>query len=367
MEIFKLSMKRILKNKIRLLILLIMPLIFIALFALQNERSITVGIADNDKSALSQRLVKGLENIYKIKLVSLKETEVFDKAVSYQNEYAIIIEKGFEEKIMKGKKPEVKEFYLNEKEKFFYIRALVDNYINDLRIMAAGVNYDKARFETELKNYDASKLGIKNTTESGSNIPQTRAAMGFLIQFMLYMSVITAGILIEDKNNGVFYRTFYAPVTLKRYLGENLAAFMTVGIAQVIVILGLVQTVFKLDFGIRPINLYIIMSVFALVCISLGMWLVSIFKKPLGAYAAIMLLTTPLVMLGGCYWPLSYMPELFQKAARFIPTTWAIDGVEKILYEGKGITGISLQILVLLIFSGIFMAAGIVKKVDISR
>lgn len=113
--------------------------------------------------------------------------------------------------------------------------------------------------------------------------------------------------------------------------------------------------------------MYILFSVFSLVCISLGMWIVSLFKKPIGAYTAILLATTPLVMLGGCYWPLSFMSDSMQKLAQFLPTTWVMSGVDKILYEGKNIMDISLQVLVLVIFSGIFLGAGLLKKVDISK
>ena len=75
----------------------------------------------------------------------------------------------------------------------------------------------------------------------------------------------------------------------------------------------------------------------------------------------------PLVMLGGCYWTMDYMPELFQRIALFLPTTWVMAGVDKILYESKNILDISLEILMLAIFIGIFLAAGLLKKVDIAK
>lgn len=367
MIIFKQSMKRILQNKLRLLILLIMPALFIAMFALMDERSLTIGIVDKDNSTLSQRLTENLESLDKVKILKLEEKTIYDRAASFQTDYTLIIEPGFEEKLIKGESPEIKEFYLKEKEKLYYAKSLAEAFIYDMKLMASGANFSKDTFFNMFKSYDDSKVSLKNLENSDKTVPKTRAAMGFLVQFMLYMSVITAGLLAEDKSNGVFYRTFYGPVTLKRYLTENLAAFLGIGITQITLIFILIKLVFGLDLGMNPLSLYALFLSFSLVCVSLGMWLVSMFKKPIGAYTAILLLTTPLVMLGGCYWPMNFMPDIFQKIARFIPTTYVMEGVEKILFEGKGLAGISMQLLILLIFSGIFMAGGLVKKVDISK
>ena len=365
--IFKQSIKRIFKNKIRLLLLLIMPILFIAMFALQDERAITIGIVDKDNSTLSSGLSKSLQSIHKVKVLDITEESVYDRAVSYQTEYTLIIEKGFEDSLIKGEDPVVKEFYLNEKEKLFYARGAAYNYIYNMKIIASGVNYNREIFFKELENYNNSKLTLKNLEAVSSTTPRTRFAMGFLVQFMLYMSIATTGLLLEDKNSGVFYRTLNGPVTLKRYITENIFAFLIVGVIQVTLTFALIRLMFGLDLGNHPLSLYLLFIVFSFVCISLGMWIVSIFKKPIAAYTTILLLTTPLVMLGGCYWPMNFMSETFQRVSHFMPTTYVMVGVEKILYEGKGITGISMELLVLLIFSGIFMAAGIVKRIDISK
>lgn len=367
MTIFKQSLKRIFKNKIRLILLLVMPILFIAMFALQDERAITIGIVDKDNSTLSSGLTKRLQGIHKVKVLDIEEESVYDKAVSYQTEYTLIIEKGFEDNLIKGKNPVVKEFYLNESEKLFYARNAADNYINNMKVMASGANYNRDIFFEELKNYNNSKLTLKNLEAVSSTTSRTRFAMGFLVQFMLYMSVISTSLLLEDKNSGIYYRTLNGPVTLKRYMTENILAFLVVGVIQVTLTFGFIRLIFGLDLGTHPLSLYLLFIVFSFVCISLGMWLVSIFKKPIAAYTTILLLTTPLVMLGGCYWPMNFMAETFQSVASFIPTTYVMQGVEKILFDGKGITGISMELLILAIFSGIFMAAGIVKKVDISK
>jgi ABC-2 type transport system permease protein len=367
MIIFNQAVRRIMKNKIRLLILLIMPILFIMMFAMQESRTLTIGLVDQDKSALSKKLTAELEGLHQVKVELLDESAVYNKTVSYQIDYTLIIESGFESQIIQGEQPQLQEFYLNEKEKLFIARNVVENFIGAMTQLAAGADYDKEQFDAVLKEYENSALGLTNESNDGRELYQARAAMGFLVQFMLYMSVITAGLVSEDKQSGVFYRIFYAPVTLRRYIIENLAAFLIVGIAQVTIIMALLTTVFNVSFGSSPIPMYLLFVLFSIVCICFGLWIVSLFQKPLGAYITVIFLTTPLVMLGGCYWNKEFMPDIFQNIALFLPTTWVMDSVERILYEGSSISDLSLEIMILFLFAGIFLAAGLFKKVDVSQ
>lgn len=367
MIIFNQVIKRITKNKIKLLVILIMPLVFIIMFALQNRTSLSIGIVDQDNSALSKKLTEKLKGMHRVRVLMLSEKEVYDKAVSHQTDYSIIIRPGFEEKLLSENNPEVEEFYMLEKEKLFYARSFIDSYINNMKFMAGGTGFDREKFEAALKEYDKSKLGSINEDRTDKDVSQSRLAMGFLVQFMIYTSSIIAGIILEDKSSGVFYRVFYAPVSLWKYLVENLSAFIIIGALQVFIILTLVKDVFGFGLGSHPFNMYLLFTVFSLVCVSFGVLLVSLFKKPIYAYTLVFFLATPLVMLGGCYWNVEMMPGIMVKIGQLIPTFWVMSGVDKLLYNSEGLTGISMQLLILLLFAAIFLAGGLFKKIDVSR
>ncbi|MBC8061632.1 MAG: ABC transporter permease [Clostridiaceae bacterium] len=367
MIIFNQVIKRIFKNKIKLIIILFMPVIFILMFAMQQQSTLTVGVVDKDNSTISKGLINNLRQLKKVQVLMLKEDKVYDKAVSYGTDYSIIIQEGFEDKLMAGEASLIKEFYLNPKEKLFYARLYVDNYLSNMKMLAKGTGYDKIKFSTAFKVFQESKLSFENAADSGKSKDQSRIALAFLVQFMLYMSVITAGLILEDKNSGVFYRVFYAPVSIKKYLFQNLAAFLIIAIIQVVMILLIIKEVLGLGLGEHPFNMFILFVVFSLVCVSLGLFVVSLFKKSIYAYTLILFITTPIVMLGGCYWKKEMMPDIMQKIALFLPTTWLMDGVDKLLFENKSIANAFVEIMVLFIFAGIFLAAGLVKKVDVSK
>lgn len=367
MIIFKQALKRIFLSKARFVILILLPMLFIAMFALRAEPKAFIGVVDKDGSALSERFVAMIKQMDHAQALILQEDEVSDRTVSYNVDYSIIIESGFENKILTGEKPDVKEFYLEEKEVLYFIRSGIESYLSNIRRMANGVDYNRDKLAEALALYDKEALGVRNTSDDNGKLPQTRLAMGFLIQFMLYMSVITAGLILEDKVKGIFPRVFYAPVSLKRYLGENLAAFLVAAVTQVSIMLAALMLIFGMKIGEHPLSMFVLLMFFSITCITLGMWIVSIFKKPIQAYVCITFATTPLVMLGGCYWPSDYMPEIMREIGDFIPVSWAMEGVDAILYESKDIFSLSTNVLVLLLFSGIFFAAGLIRKVDIAK
>lgn len=367
MIIFKQTIQRIIKNKVRFFIIMVIPLIFILVFAMQSQVSLSIDIVDKDGSALSGKLADTLRNMYQSKVEIYDENAVHDRIYSYQSDYCIIIEPGFEQKLLDGREPEIRELYVFEKEKLYFAKMKIESFVSEIKLLAAGVNYDKDKFNSALKAFEDGSLSTASGSETDGKKTQTRIAMGFMIQFMLYMSVITAGIILEDKSSGVFFRMFYAPVTLKRYITENLAAFLIVGVLQAVVILSLLKWVFGFYLGNSPVSFYILMIAFAIVCISLGTWLVSLFRKPLYAYLTIALITSPLVMLGGCYWPKEFMSDTVNSIARFLPTSWVMQSVDRLIYDGKNILDLGLEVFILLIFAAIFLAAGLIKKVDISR
>lgn len=367
MIIFKQAVDRIAKNKVRFAVIMVIPFMFILLFATQTKISLSIDVVDKDGSFLSGKLADTLKGINQAKVESVDESDVNDRIYSYQSDYAVIIEPGFEQSLLEGRDPDIREFYIFEKEKLFFAQMEIESFITDVKLLAAGVGYDRDKFLKAFEAFENGKLTTANGSEISGKQTQTRTAIGFLIQFMLYMSVVTAGIILEDKSNGVFYRVFYAPVTLTRYVAENLAAFVIVGALQVVVILSILKWGFGFYFGSSPVSFYIILTVFSLVCIALGTWLVSLFKKPLYAYLAILCITTPLIMLGGCYWPKEFMSDTVNLMARFLPTSWIMQGVDRLLYDGKTILDLGMEAVILLIFAGIFLAAGLIRKVDISK
>ena len=63
-------------------------------------------------------------------------------------------------------------------------------------------------------------------------------------------------------------------------------------------------------------------------------------------------------LLSGVFYPVSVLPNWLQPFAAFIPLTYGLDAVRKVLLTGAGVLDISHQLLVLLIFAVVFLGIG---------
>ncbi|MNJ65029.1 hypothetical protein D3C77_610210 [compost metagenome] len=62
-------------------------------------------------------------------------------------------------------------------------------------------------------------------------------------------------------------------------------------------------------------------------------------------------------MIGGCFWPLSFMPEYMQKAANFVPQKWAIEAIE-LLSSGSSLQGVGVPLLILVLMAFVLLIIG---------
>jgi ABC-2 type transport system permease protein len=154
---------------------------------------------------------------------------------------------------------------------------------------------------------------------------------------------------------------------MKRYTLENLLAFFITAVIQSLGIILALKVIFNIYLGTSPGAIIGLFVVFSLVCIALGIIITSIFKKPIHAYITIAVITTPLIMLGGCYWGFDFMPDLMNKLGQFIPLSWVMRTVDSVLDGSITMNTLFVNYGILLLFAAIFFVAGLVKKVDISK
>ncbi len=70
-----------------------------------------------------------------------------------------------------------------------------------------------------------------------------------------------------------------------------------------------------------------------------------------GALAAILMIAA---LLGGCMFPLDLMPSYLRTASYFVPQSWALTAYQNLMVRGQGLQEIFPQILALLVFAALF-------------
>ncbi|MCX7747867.1 MAG: ABC transporter permease [Clostridia bacterium] len=368
MIIFSNTLKRLLKKKANVLFMIVFPVIMIAFitYISGGEGQISVGIVDHDSSKFTQDMVKGLEG--KAKIAHVKEADIQRLLLDMSIDYAIVIEKGFTQDILKGKDVKLKGFRLNEANLSGHIKYSMESYVNNAKLISKTVNGNIERFYEGIKLYKegnaSSKVAAVN--EESTKASKTASGMGFLIMGMIYLSTFAPLIILEDKQNRTFYRMFSSPVTLRSYMLQTILSLLVLSLIQVALIMAIMIFGFNTYFGPNVLNMFLILVIFSLACVSLGIAISSISKDIRQASAIGTLISTPVCMLGGCFWPRDIMPQVLQKISNFVPTTWVLKGMEKLLYGGTIVT-VANEILVILLFTLIFFLLGTWRKTDIAK
>jgi len=97
---------------------------------------------------------------------------------------------------------------------------------------------------------------------------------------------------------------------------------------------------------------------FGLASVALGVAMGTFVKT--GSQASNLSIATGMAMalLGGAWLPMEIFPPGAQTVAKFLPTTWAVQGLNELVMRGGGLADILLPAAVLIGFAIVFLAVG---------
>ena len=361
--IFVNNLRRISRSGVRLLILLVIPIVFMNVFVPANwEVPVKVALVDQDNTPLTMLLRQRLENTFA--LVDLGEDDIQLALINKKVDYALRVQAGFTHEFLQSGEALVEGFGINGPNVAPFVTNNINSFLNATRRIAQGGN-DSESFYRSLAAFTAEGLGIEHTVLASTNRDRTSTVLGFLVQFMIYASIMTTGLILEERSNRSLYRILSAPISVREYMTGHLLSSLSVALFQALSVLLFLRLAMGVFFGPAFVNIVVLFAVFALVCTCMGLFITAYCQKPLQAYVAIIFLAMPLVMLGGCYWPRSMMPDVLIRISNLIPTTWVMDATNKLL-QGGNLLSVSGELIVLVAFAAVFFFGGVMRKVDIT-
>lgn len=171
------------------------------------------------------------------------------------------------------------------------------------------------------------------------------AAIG--VMFLLFTSSGAAGALLDEAESGTLDRVLSSRVTMTTLLAGKLCYSTLLAFSQLVLMFLWAWLVFKLDF-LAHIPGFIIMGVSTAFAVgAFGMLLAGTCRTraQLGALSTLIILVMSSV--GGSMFPRFLMPEAMQKAGLLTINAWAIDGFTKIFWRDEPISHLWPQVSVL--------------------
>jgi ABC-2 type transport system permease protein len=180
------------------------------------------------------------------------------------------------------------------------------------------------------------------------------AAIG--VMFLLFTASGASGSLLDEAESGTLDRVLSSRVTMGNLLAGKLVYSMLLAFSQLVVMFVWAWLVFKVDF-IPHIPGFVVMGLSTAFAVgAFGMLLASICRTraQLGPLSTLVILLMSSV--GGSMFPRYFMSESMQKAGLLTINAWAIDGFTKVFWRDEPISHLWPQVMVLLSIGVVFWA-----------
>lgn len=180
------------------------------------------------------------------------------------------------------------------------------------------------------------------------------AAIG--VMFLLFTASGSAGVLLDEAESGTLDRVLSTRVNMTALLAGKICYNTTLAFIQLVVMFTWAWLVFKLDFLSHLPGFAVMGITTAFAVATFGMVLASACKTraQLGALSTLVILIMSSV--GGSMFPRFLMPPAMQKAGLLTINAWAIDGFTKVFWRDEPLTHLWPQVLVLVVAGTVFFA-----------
>lgn len=160
---------------------------------------------------------------------------------------------------------------------------------------------------------------------------------GMGVQFVLFAAIESAVGILTERQRGLWKRLRAAPLSRSTLLLSRAISGALIGLLVLLVLFGFGATVFKIRIEGSVVGFALICAAFSLMASTFGLLIASLGKTPQAARGMSAFAVLVMVMLGGAWFPAFLFPALLQKVTLFVPTRWAMDGLDAMTWRGLGI------------------------------
>jgi ABC-2 type transport system permease protein len=174
---------------------------------------------------------------------------------------------------------------------------------------------------------------------------------GVLVMYLMMNLLIFGGASVAwERRSGVLRRMAALPVSRGAVIGGKVYGLMLLALVQIVVLLLAGRFLFQVNLGDALGGILVVLLVYAWVAASLGVLVGSLVRAEDKVVGLCVLASIVMAALGGCWWPLEFVPDSVKVLAHCVPTGWAMDALHQLITFGGGLAGAKLPLAVLALF-----------------
>lgn len=184
----------------------------------------------------------------------------------------------------------------------------------------------------------------------------SHAFVGMGVQFVLLMGVDIGIALLAMRRLGLWKRLRAAPLSRGTLLASRIVSCALIALFSMTVVFAVAIAAFGVRIDGSVPGFIGVLIAFALMTAGFGLLIAALGRTPEATRGLAILATLLLVMLGGAWVPSFIFPAWLQRISLFMPTRWAVDGLDAMTWRGLPFSAALPPIGVLLGFAVLFAA-----------
>jgi len=182
-----------------------------------------------------------------------------------------------------------------------------------------------------------------------------------LATLILFFGFLLSGIaFLRERSQGTRERLMASPVSRVDIVVGYLLGFLLFAMIQTLILFFYAVYVLKVNFNGELWQIIVFQILIGILAVCLGIFISAFAKNEFQMVQFIPLLIVPQVFVCGLLFPVEQMPNYLQWLAKFLPLTYAVDGVRALMLNGKGLVDIGKEIGVLAAYAvALMILAGI--------
>ncbi|KZX15609.1 ABC transporter permease [Methanobrevibacter curvatus] len=182
-------------------------------------------------------------------------------------------------------------------------------------------------------------------------------AMTIMMSCMMGMGQSIAG----ERETGELIRLFMTPTSISTVVGGKIASKLIIETIRAMILLVTAVVLFNITINGSWILAVVMMVIGALTFVGFGIMVSATSSTQEDYTQMVMPFTMPMMFVSGVFYPVETMPWIFQKIAYICPLTYFNDAMRGIMLKGAGLGDIWIDVAVLLGFTVVFFALGVVR------
>ena len=190
-------------------------------------------------------------------------------------------------------------------------------------------------------------------------------APALLATLALFFGFLLTGIsFLRERSQGTLERLMASPVTRADIVIGYLLGFFLFALMQSLIIVLFTVYALNIHYTGALWQIFVLQLVILVGAINLGIFISAFARNEFQMVQFIPLIILPQVFLCGLLWPVEQMNTVLQWIAKFLPLTYAVDGLRGIMVNGKSLAEVAGDLAVL---AGFAVAMSIITALSLRR